>query len=433
MKKSKNKKERSPFLVRVILILRALKERIKKIKPLARIKKRQSMLSHYTGRESCEEAKLSYGFGIAKIISAVLLVSILTVTVIFGSGIVSFEKIYYMAMDIGYIKSFAEGAPDALSYSKPVQNQVFGDFKNGLLVASDSEIKLFTSTGRATLTEGSEFVNPKISTSSGYALIYDQGRNYFAVYNSFVKLYSERTDHAIANADMSENGCFLIVTSSPSYSSVLKIYDSRFKLIGEYNKNDKIISASLSADGRYAAVVSLTAQEGRSIVVLNILDCKKNEVLAEKRVGGSMPYMCEFLSNDRIALLLDDCFVIFDKKGGIVREHYYLASPQKIDIQGGRLAILLSDKESGDKKTAEIFDSDGNRTFSKSISGSVKDMKLADGYIYLLGNMSVKRISTAMGSESVCEVSADKVRLVIFSDGRAAACSQNSAIYISFD
>ncbi len=429
----KNKKERSPFLVKVILTARSIKERIKKIRLFERIKMRQSELSHYTGKSSCEESKLAYGFGIAKIISISFLVFVLIITILFGSGVVSFEKVYYMAKDISYIKSFSEGSPEVLSYSKPVQNQVFKDFKNGLLVASDSEIKLFTSTDRVTLTEGSEFVNPRVVTSNGYALIYDQGRNYFSVYNSFVKLYSERTDYPIANADMSDNGSFLIVTSSKSYNSVVKIYDSQFKLVAEYNKNDRVISASLSSDGRYAAVASLTAQDGRSIVVLNILDCKKNEVLTERRTSSSMPYLCDFLTDGRIVLVLDNGHMIFDRKGEIIREHSYDAPVEKIDISGGKLAILFSGLGSSDKKTAAVFDSDGNRVFSKNISGSVKDMKLSGGYIFLLGNMKATRISTSVGTEMFCDISAERSRLVVFDDGRVLACSQNFASYISFD
>ena len=53
---------------------------------------------------------------------------------------------------------------------------------NGLAVAGDGEIKLFTSTGRATMVHGSGYTNPKICASDTTVLVYDQGRRSFTVF-----------------------------------------------------------------------------------------------------------------------------------------------------------------------------------------------------------------------------------------------------------
>ncbi len=428
------KKEKDlSFLAKVILMLRGLKNRFLSLKIFSRINNRQKLLAHYSGHGSCEEARISYCLGLAKIISAVLLTLILLMTLLFGSGVVSYDKIYYMFKDIGYIKSFNEGAPDELSYSKPVQNQVFGEFKNGLVAVSDSEIKFFTSTGRVTMTEGSEFTNPRVVMSNGYAMIYDQGRNLFSVYNSFVKLYSEKTDYRIANADMSDNGYFLLVTKSQTYSSVVKIYDNNFEQISEYSKNSLVISASLSSDGRYAAIFSLNAQGGSSTVTLNVLDCKRNKVISQTDYDGLMPYMCKFLSSDRIALFFDDRVYIVNKDGKNIHSYEYPSSAERIDVRGEEFAILFSNSRTDSKRTLRLFDKEGKVRFTEHIEGNIRDIKLGNGNVYILKSRETVRINTSLGTKSTAASGADVSEMVVFSDGSAVVCSQTAATYISFD
>ncbi len=421
------------FLARVILFFRALRDKIASLKIFSKISMRQRTLSHYNGKKAPEEAKIAYILGISKIISASALCILLLLTVVFGSGAISYEKVYYMVKDISYVKSFGEGAPESLSYSRPVQNQVFEVYKNGLVAASDSEIKMFTATGRVTLTAGSEMVNPRVSTSSGYILIYDQGRKSFSVYNSFVKLYSEHTEYPVAFADMSDNGEFLVVASSAKYASVVKIYNGEFKLQSELSKNERVIWASISSNGRYAAVMTLGASAGEAKVKVSVLDCKKGEVISETDVSGSMPYRCDFLSNDRIAILLDDKALVISREGRAVGEYVYPASAQRIDVYKDRFAILFSEGAISGQKQLSVFDSGCSNIFTASVEGSIRDLELSGSYVYLLNSKEAIRISTTLGTRSVKDVYADTVALVAFDDGRVAACSAASGVYISFD
>ncbi len=432
MKKKKNVKEAS-FLSRIILFFRWLKKKLNLKKAFTKISDRQKLLSSYSNANVSEESRLSYSFGMAKTAAIALLSVLLAVTLMFGSSVISYDRIYYMFKDIGYIRSFNEGTPNELSYSKPVQNQVFHDFKNGLLVASDSEIKMFTSTGRVTMTEGSDFTNPRISTSKGYALIYDQGRKLFSVYNSFVKLYSENTDYAISNADMADNGCFLVVTSSKNYNSVIHVYDESFNKISEYSKNSYVISASLSSNGRYAAILSLSALEGNGITTLNVIDCKKNTVISETSFEGYMPYICEFLTDDNIAVFLDDKVCSINKKGKLISEYHYPSNAEKIEVAGDEFAILFSETAIGESKTLEIFDNKCNKTFSRKIDGNVKDIALKDNFIYVLKSRELLRISTSIGTESTYPSFTDNSKIVILGNNKIVLCSQNAATYISFD
>ena len=315
----------------------------------------------------------------------------------------------------------------------PVQNQDFTVLKNGLAVASDSEIKLFTSTGRMTLTSGSEFTNPRMSSSDEYVLIYDQGRQSYAIYNSFICLRSEKLDFPISYADMAENGSFLIVTSSKSYASLVRIYDSALEPISEYSKNDRVISASLSSDGRYAAVLSVSAVDGDALSTFSVIDAHWSSVKYTVSFKGSMPYACDFLSDDRIAVILDDKAVVFDRNGSQRSEYAYPQSLERFDIRDGRFALLFKDAGDARNNTVAVFNKDGTPILTDVISGTVRDMKLSNSTVFLLESKEIVRISTSLGTVSRVGAGSDKAELLVFPDGRVALCTQTAARYISFD
>lgn len=429
----KNKDSDISFLGKVILFFRGIRDKIAALRIFGRISDRQKVLSAYSGKDISEESRISYVLGIAKVITVAFLSLLLVITLLFGSKLISYEKVYYMFKDISYIKSFYESMPESLSYSRPVRNQTFEGFKNGLLVASDSEIKLFTSTGRVTLSEGSEMVNPRVTTSNGYALIYDQGRRSFSIYNSFVSLYSENTEYPIALADMADGGEFLIVTSSAKYASVVKIYDSEFNLTAEFSKNDRVISASLSSNGRYAVILSVEARNGVARTTVTVLDCRDNEIISQTVKSDSMPYRAEFLGNDRIAVFLDDKACVIDREGKIIGEYSYPSDAERIDVHGDRFVILFSRKKGEKSAALAVFNSYCSPIFTTNVEGNVRDLEFCGTDLYILKSKELVRINTVLGGISTSEVHADTVSVVAFEDGRVLACSAASGTYISFD
>ncbi len=431
MKKVKKNSELS-FFARAILFFRYAKEWLDEIKPIERVVTKQKKLAMYEGSHSPENTRISYYFGISKVITLGLLVRLISFAVILGS-IISYGDVYYMFKDIGYINSFGESRPGSLNYSKPVENQDFTVFKDGLAVVSDSEIKFFTSTGRATLTLGSEYTNPKISCSESTALIYDQGRKSFSVYNSFVSLYSEQLDSPISSADMSDNGAFLLVTESAKYRSLVKFYNNEFELTHEYSKNDHVISAKMSKNGRYAAVLSMAAKGGESETYLNVIDCRKSNVISAASFGGHMPYFCEFTEDDRIALFFTDSVYVVDLNGKTQNEYKYPSPLRYASVYKDRFMLVFEESGLSSGSTAAAFDKKGELIYLDVIGGTIKDVAIDGDNIYVLKERELVRISTSTGAEVVKQIIGDDAQLVVLSGGRAAICSSGVAHFISFN
>ena len=80
-------------------------------------------------------------------------------------------------------------------------------------------------------------------------------------------------------------------------------------------KNDYVISAKLSADGKYLTVASLDTSMGESKTNLTLLQVGKSEPRFTVSVNGKMPYEVAFLSNDRVAFICDTVAYFYYFKG----------------------------------------------------------------------------------------------------------------------
>lgn len=421
------------FLGKIILFFRNLWSKIKELKIFSKIKQRQMALANYDGAESPEEAKLSYTFGLLKLIFIALLCVLLCLTLVFGSGIISYENVYYMFKDIQFINTYGEARADQLNYSRPMARQDIIEFKNGLAVASDSEIKLFASTGRVTMTRGSEFSNPKLSASSSSLLIYDQGNRNFAVYNSFTELYREKLDYPISSADMSDTGAYAIVTRSKKYTSVIRVYTNKNKLDMEYSKNDYVIDAALSEDGKLMAVLSMNASGGESVVALTVVDIKGGSVKAEMTIRDVMPYGCDFVSNNRIVALYSDHVAIYDTELSLKANYDFERSPQRYAISDSGVALVFKTEGISENNLITVFDKNGATTYTGNVTGDVFDIKLVDSYVYVLTGDKVYRLDMRFGGRSESGFKNEQGRLAVFEGGEVAVCTDAAAYYITFD
>ena len=439
MKKEKNNRQNVEneisHLGKIFLFFKSLKERFEKLKLVNRTVEKQKELAGYEGAESPAETKISLGFWIARIIAIILLSLILVLSLIFGGRIISYDNVYYMFKDIGYVNSFNESMPQTLSYSNPLTNQDFACFKGGLAVVGDSEFKFFTSSGRATLTQGSEYSDPKICTSDSYALIYDRGNRRFSVYNSFVSLYSETLDFPISSAHMADNGSFCIVTKNKNYGSCVKTYGNDFKLISEYSKNDYIISAEMSANGKYMVVLSLDSENGSAKTMVDLVQIGKEELKFSVELMGVMPYSASFISKDRIVLISKESAVVFDLNGNVKNEYNYTGSLMNADVTDKGFLLSFDETSTGKVSLVSVFDVNGHLKRSFKTDDAVFDMKLSGDFVYLLCDREIRRYNLNSVSDEFKAVPFDEesAKLAVFEEGDIMACTPTVAYYISFN
>ena len=430
MNNNGNDKETSA-LGKIFLFFRNVIDRIKDLKIPQRIVAGQKALAGFEDSQSSKEAKLSFIFGMSRIFAIALLCIFLVVVIVFGGSTVAYDNVYYMFRDIAYINSFAESRPESLNYSRPFENQDFTTFKNGLAVVGDSEIKLFTSTGRSTMVKGIDYTNPKICASNSTVLVYDQGRKSFSIYNSFVSLYNVTLDYPISSASMASDGSFCVVTRNDEYGSVVRIYDEKCRLESEIMKNDYVISVDMS--GNSVSILSLNAKGGESVTYLTVVERGRDKERASVEIKGAMPYTVSFISDNRVVAVCTDAAYVYDLNGKLQNKYVFPSKLNNMSVNEGGFALLFGDNDANAGYQLQVFGENGNLVNSFKLSGQISDIEISGNYVYLMLDTEIRRIDTIFGTVSSVKFSEDGAELVSFDDGSVMACTDTVAYYISFN
>lgn len=418
----------------MILLFRRVGDKLRALRPMKRFEARQRELSGYTDESACVEAKLSFRLNVAKTVAIILLCLTLIIAVLFGGGIFSYENVYYMFRDISYITDYGDSSPDMLTYSQANNNYDFAVFKGGLAVASDTEIKFFTPSGRATLTEGLGYVDPEIVASSRYALVYDRGRREFSVYNSFVRVFSETLDYGISSADMIDSGDFLVVTRSKTYATLVKVYDGSQRLVAECSRNDYVVSAKLSESGDMLAVLSLDARAGESVSTLTLYKIGSETPVFSYSISGDMPYECGFISNGNVAAVCEGRTTVIDTDGDVVAEYLHPSRLLCSDISRGGLSLVFEGTHADGGSMLTVINGDG-RVISDAVaqSAAIRKTVFSDGYVYLLSDSEVFKLNSNGIGTLRASHSEDNAEIIVLGDGRALLCTPAAAYYIDFE
>ncbi len=431
MKKKKKNSDIS-LLGRVILFFKSVKQKIYESELPNRFMNHQKKLAHCDSKNCTREARLSLGFNITKIIFSVLLCLFTVLTLIFGNKILSYENVYYMFKDINYITDYNESLPSTLSYSEPFNNQNFASFKSGLAVVSDREYKFFTSTGRTTLTLGSDYTNPKILTSSNTALIYDAGKTRYSIYNSFIELHSEELDYPISIADMADDGSYVLVTLSKNYATSARLYNSQFELVTEYSKNDYIVSAKMTSDGKYTVIMSLDSLDGDEKTTISVLKKGGRELYSQFEAIGSMPYSCEIISENRIVVFYQNKFVIYTFDGAVKTEYRYPAELTYISFADDSFTLVFKDNNVN-SSLLMMFDKNGTLSHFEKLEKSIYSITNADKYVYVLCEKEILRIDTMWGSIKSIPFASENGELLALPNGEILLCTPITAYRLDFD
>lgn len=420
------------FKMKTLMILKNSKNKFAGWHPFRRLidKNRENLEKDKV--KNTEYSSMSAYAGMIRTVSAAILILFFALILIFGRNIVSIDNVYYLFRDVYSMNSVGENDAVQLNYSLPSSNQDFALYKKGLCSAGDGEIKLFTATGRVTMTVGSEMSNPRVLASDDFVLVYDAGGTDFSLYNSFKKLYSESLNGKISVAAMSNGGRFAVVCGADNYRSRINVYDKNFSHIATYNKNDYVIDAKFDNSGRYLAILSLNSSDGDFLSSITVYDTNKSKVYASVSVQGILSFECDFDSSDRLFVTCSDRVLIFDKKCKQKGEYKYPEGALNGVASGeDGLALVFENDPIYGKNTVCVIDNNGNLDTSFEFIGDVLDIKYSERYVYLLDSDSICRIDVKNGSRfrSLCR-SEEAVILVCDKD-KAMVCTPSFARIIT--
>ncbi len=178
------------------------------------------------------------------------------------------------------------------SYPKDISGSaILNVVSNGsyYYVLSDTNIAAYSNGGKQIYNESHGFSNPVLCVSATRALVFDQGGNALNVYNLGGLVDALETEQPIITAEISRSGNFAIAMQSDEYSSVVNVYDKRFKQIYNWNSAKDIINnITINQKGDKIAVSSVTANAGEFVSKVAVLKYDSADPAYSLDLGSSV-------------------------------------------------------------------------------------------------------------------------------------------------
>lgn len=253
----------------------------------------------------------------------------------------------------------------------------------------------------------------RVITQNGRALIYGTASNEVILQSKTEKLGSITEEGAVVAAALAENGSFATSHASEKHQSILRVYNSRFKNVFQWNcSQERIADIALSQNGRNLAVAAVGAENAEIYTRIIIFNIGDTEPKADVKFSGTMFFDVVYTASGKIIAAGDNKTVVLNKKGEKVDETAYAEDSILAVCSDDSGNTVVCYEEFGGAKTCIVrYSRSGKKTCSIVVDG-IPDCVAADGgriavasggeiAVYSQNGKEVKRIDTETAVESV--------------------------------
>lgn len=262
----------------------------------------------------------------------------------------------------------------------------------------------------------------RVITQNGRALIYGTASNEVIIQSKTEKLGSITEDSAVVAAAVADNGSIATSHASEKHQSILRVYNSRFKNVFQWNcSQERIADISLSGNGRNLVVAAVGAENAEiytRIIVFNIGDA---EPKADIKFSGTMFFDVVYTASGKIIAVGDNRTVVLNKKGETVDETVYSEDSVIAVCSDDSGNTVVCYEEFGGSKTGIVrYSRSGKKTCSLVVDG-IPDCVAADGGRIAVASSNEIIVYSQNGKETKRMETENSVSQVIVSSGTVYA------------
>ncbi len=371
--------------------------------------------------------------GLVQVFLYLILLAFVAVSFLLNTDLITYQNLYYFAKDLNATSENVDVLhTDSISYPTDT-SQSFALYRQGLAVAGNTSVTIFTATGRQTLSKNVQYQNPVAVGTGKYLLVYELDGTSYSLYNSYTQIHSGKTDSPIRCATMSACGMYAIVTESEQYASVVRLYSRNFELMNQYRYNGYVTDVAINEKGSYLSVLISRAENGSFVTSLNVYEPKKDTVYSQCEIGNGLGVRCGFTDSDVVTVLSGDGVYSVSVGGKLISEYHFDGKNiQAFDLSGDGCAIVLKSARSMPDYQVVIFDKDGKIAHQTSVNQTVRSVVTDRKNAYLMCSNGLLRIRGSDGAQNFVECQTEGRTLLVTHDGRALLCSPQKAEYKNF-
>lgn len=253
----------------------------------------------------------------------------------------------------------------------------------------------------------------RVITQNGRALIYGTASNEVILQSKTEKLGSITEESSVVVAALADNGSFATSHASEKHQSILRVYNSRFKNVFQWNcSQERVADIALSQNGRNFAVAAVGAENAEIYTRIIIFNIGDTEPKADVKFSGTMFFDVVYTASGKIIAVGDNKTVVLNKKGETVDETVYAEdSILAVCSDDSGNTVVCYEEFGGAKTGIARYSRSGKKTCSVVVDG-IPDCVAAEGgriavasgneiVVYSQNGKEVKRIETENAVESV--------------------------------
>ncbi len=346
--------------------------------------------------------------------------------------------------NIRYLLKYVDISPAAIGSEKAQvirldteSDATYGVFRSDLVVLSRNGLKTYGMNGKEGISAGVSLNSPAFSAADKYFAVYDLGENYFALYNSFSKIYEETTAYPVWKVSISNDGDFLVITAEEGYRSALKVYNSDFEnKMNWYTADKYIVSADIHGkrDVVIAAGCVQNNAQGDFLSSVSVLHDGSDKVEASVEYPSELFLDLKFFDNGNLCVLTDCAVRILDMKLKELEKITFSSdSLRMMDVGESYAALVLNENSIGTLHRMIILDDSGNTSMDVEISSDVRDLSVSGNKVLVLGSQAL--ISTDIRKKKQELHAADKSysEILSLSEDKAILIYDKNAYLVSIE
>ena len=371
--------------------------------------------------------------GSVQVFLYLILLAFVAVSFLMNTDLITYQNLYYFVKDLNSATETVDVLhTDSISYPTDT-SQSFSLYRQGLAVAGNTSVTIFTASGRQTVSQNVQYQNPVAVGTGKYLLVYELDGTSYSLYNSYTQIHTGKTESPIRCATMSDCGMYAIVTESEEYASVVRLYSRSFEPINQYRYNGYVTDVAINAKGTYLSVLMTRMENGALVTGLNVYEPKKDTVHAQYEIGNGLGVRCGFTDSDIVTVLSGDGVYSVSAGGKLISEYRFEGKNIKgFDLSDDGCAVVLKGNGSVTDQQVVIFDKKGKIKHQSVVTQTVQSVAVNDGKAYLMCSDGLLRIQGTDGHRAFINCVTEGRVLLVTNEGRVLLCSPQKATYENF-
>ncbi|MDR1409505.1 MAG: DUF5711 family protein [Oscillospiraceae bacterium] len=258
-----------------------------------------------------------------------------------------------------------EGYPHSLEGQSPLEML---PAENGVEILGVDSVTQLDKKAREVYSRKLDYADPIASSAYGCTFVADRADGRYFLHDKKGIIFEGNARSPITLVSAGQKNAALASQTAAGETRLDVLNPSGSITFSWSNAGERIVSVTLSSNGRYAAVVLLRMEEGERYSRAIIFDIKKQKAAAEVDFGQGAMLRARFTDKNRLCILGENILTYLKTDGSRAVEDTELIAGQLERFtfsQEGRTALVL--RSEGNRSSLQVFDAQGEPEFEKPV------------------------------------------------------------------